>query len=100
MTQVLAHEEVRQKSQFIYFMKSKKAFLNLLLISLINFLEDFYFAVKLHVGLINARNLQLMHITHVFTQKSVEKLDIGKLDNTLISAIDENFFVKKQLLNS
>ena len=78
----------------------KKAFLNLLLISLINFLEDFYFAVKLHVGLINARNLQLMHITHVFTQKSVEKLDIGKLDNTLISAIDENFFVKKQLLNS
>ena len=57
MTQVLAHEEVRQKSQFINFMKSKKAFLNLLLISLINFREDFYFVVKLHVGLINARNL-------------------------------------------
>ena len=57
MTQVLVHEEVRQKSQFINFMKSKKAFLNLLLISLINFLEDFYFVDKLHVGLINARNL-------------------------------------------
>ena len=41
-----------------------------------------------------------MHITHVFIQKIIEKLDIGKLDNTLISAIDENLFVKKQLLNS
>ena len=57
MAQVLVHEEVRQKSQLPSFMKSKKAFLNLLLISLINFLEDFYFVVKLHVGLICARNL-------------------------------------------
>ena len=42
----------------------------------------------------------VMHITHAFIQKIIEKLDIGKLDNTLISAIDENVFVKKQLLNS